>query len=231
MTIGSEGAGCGANAQTKRAFVTRRRLSVEDLLFARRPKEGGFHSRFKKPTGSGKTNSRLCFRSNAVRPRDPSRMNPRSHPGSHPTGSGFGQDKAAAFCGDARTRRQDSADFHHRVSGESFMDMRGGIVLNWVRAEVVLLSPIHYRASVCVCNLSQLAEIPADRRDTRDPIQAVLDNCEFLSQHGRRGVPSHSAATTRTGTERELFRFPGSPFQPYTESAISPPHKASARDA
>ena len=154
------------------------------------------------------------------------------NPCSHPTHSGFGHDKATAFCEDARAHRwQDPADFHHRVSGESFMDMRGGIVLNWVRAEVVLSSPIHCRASVCVCNLGQLAEIPADRRDTRDPIQAVLDNCEFLSQHGRRGVPSHSAATTRTGHERELFRFPGKPFQPYTESAISPPHNAGARDA
>jgi len=36
VTIGSESAGCGANAQTKRAFVTRRRLSVEDLLFAKK---------------------------------------------------------------------------------------------------------------------------------------------------------------------------------------------------
>jgi general secretion pathway protein A len=36
---------------------------------------------------------------------------------------------------------------------------------------VLLSSPIHCRASVRDCSLSQLAEIPADRRATRDPLQ------------------------------------------------------------
>src|SRR5580704_6849080 len=118
--------------------------------------------------------------------------------------------------------------FREALSGESFMDTIGKLVFNYVRAEVLLSSPSHCRASVRDCSLSQLAEIPADRRDTRDPLQAVLDNFEYLSQHGRQGVLSHWAAAARADTERQLFRVPRKPFQPYTESAVSASHPAGA---